>query len=166
MALSGVLFKMLWGKDPSMLQFKILPGIPGHNIVSLSSHIKKPTLSETISAQRLQKSPRWMRTFWNRERKVIVLSLLSVERRILEFEMLSPKVLYMVNFLFSFISVNIWGSNLGKAVSPPYYREVGSFTNHNQGKNQWKVYSYFHLKVYKQSLWIPNIFANPWMTQH
>lgn len=42
----------------------------------------------------------------------------------------------MVTFLFSVISVNIWGSNLGKAVYPPYYREVGSFTNHNQGKNQ------------------------------
>ena len=134
--------------------------------LSLSSHIKKPSLSETISAQRLQKSPHWMCTFWNSQRKVAFLSLLSIERRILEFEMLSPKVLFMVTFLFSVISVNIWGSNLGKAVYPPYYREVGSFTNHNQGKNQWKVYSYFHMKVYKQSLWIPNIFENPWMTQH
>lgn len=54
MALSGVLFNPSIEKISLLFQFKILPGIPGHNIVSLSSHIKKPhfvrnNLSTTVS---------------------------------------------------------------------------------------------------------------------
>lgn len=151
---------LIWSSVQDAMRTRMLPcfnlkfclGYLGSILSHCFLILKKPTLPETISAQRLQKSPCWMCTFWNSQRKVVFPSLLSIERRILEFEMLSPKVLLMIIFLFSVIYVNIWGSNLRKAVSPPYCREPGSFTNHSQGKNQWKVYSYFHMKVYKQSL--------------
>lgn len=63
----------------------------------------------------------------------------------------SQVVIYGTFPIFYVISGNIWDSILGKAVCPPYHKELSSFTIHNWGKTQEKVYSYFHMNVYMET---------------
>lgn len=46
----------------------------------------------------------------------------------------SQVVIYGTFPIFCVISENIWDSILGKAISPPYHKELSSFIIHNWGK--------------------------------
>lgn len=57
-------------------------------------------------------------------------------------------------FSCSVTSGNFWGCILGKVVSPPYHRNLGSCTIHNWGKNQKKSIFLFSYKRLPGVLWL------------